>query len=40
MLILISCRIGVDSPEEEYLIVLNKILELKYSLGLIGGRPK
>lgn len=40
MLVFIVCVIGMDTPEIEYLNMAIKMMDFKYSLGMIGGKPK
>ncbi|KRX07847.1 hypothetical protein PPERSA_10131 [Pseudocohnilembus persalinus] len=40
LVLFLSCRIGVERPQPEYLKILNKLVDIKYSIGIIGGRPK
>jgi len=36
MLAFIVCLIGMDTPEIEYLNIAIKMMDFKYSLGMIG----
>ncbi|EAR87942.2 peptidase family C54 protein (macronuclear) [Tetrahymena thermophila SB210] len=40
MIVYIVCLIGLDTPQPEYLELAKKMMDFKYSLGLIGGKPK
>lgn len=33
-------RIGLNSPEKKYLTILEKLMELEFCQGVIGGKPK
>ena len=40
MIVLIPLRLGVDKVNSIYVPQLKNVLQCKYSLGIIGGRPK
>ena len=37
LIVYIVCLIGLDSPQSEYLALSLKMMDFKYSLGLIGN---
>jgi|JI61114C2RNA_FD_contig_71_1431566_length_1189_multi_1_in_0_out_0_1 cysteine protease ATG4 len=38
--VVLLARIGLDQPEKKYLKVLNKMMECKFFLGVLGGKPE
>lgn len=38
--VLVMCRIGLDSPQKEYIELIVRLTLSKYFVGILGGRPK
>lgn len=37
--LIVLSRLGLNSPEKKYLAVLEKLMEIKFCQGVIGGKP-
>lgn len=39
-IVLVMCRLGLSSPQKEYLPLVRKLMRTQFFAGVLGGRPK
>lgn len=38
--VIVLSRLGLNGPEKKYLTILEKLMELEFCQGVIGGKPE